>query len=184
MSDPLLTHGLHHASLPCPLLSPRVCSSSCPLSWCCHPTISSSVVPFFSSSCPDSFPASGSFPMSWLFASGVQSIGASPSASVLPICISGWFPLGLISLIALQSKGLSRVFSSTTVQKHQFFDTQPSLWSNAHIRTWLLEKPWLLLMWSTGYGNGKPLQYPCLENPKKVWKGKKIWLQKMSPLGW
>ena len=109
---------------------------------------------------------------------------ASPSASVLPMSIPGWFPLGLISLIALQSKGLSRVFSSTTVQKHQFFDTQPSLWSNAHIRTWLLEKPWLLLMWSTGYGHDKPLQYPYLENPKKVWKGKKIWLQKMSPLGW
>ena len=101
------------------------------------PTISSSVVPF--SSCPESFPASGSFPVSQLFASSGQSVGAS--ASVLPIHIQGWFPLGLTSLIILLSKGLSRVFSNTTVQKHQFFGAQPSLWSNSHICTWLLEKP-------------------------------------------
>ena len=100
------------------------------------PTISSSVVPF--SSCPESFPASGSFPVSQLFASSGQSVGAS--ASVLPIHIQGWFPLGLTSLIILLSKGLSRVFSNTTVQKHQFFGAQPSLWSNSHICTWLLEK--------------------------------------------
>ena len=105
------------------------------------PTISSSVVPF--SSCSQSFPASGSFPMSWLFASGGQSI--ETSASVLPMNIQGWLPLGLTGLISLLSKGLSRVFSSTTVQKHQFFGTQPPLWSNSHIRTWLLEKPWLWL---------------------------------------
>ena len=99
---------------------------------------SSSVTPF--SSCPQSFPASGSFPISWLFASGGQSIGASPLASVLPINIQDWFPLGLTSLISLQSKGLSRVFSSTTIWKHQLFSSQPSLWSNSHIHIWLLEK--------------------------------------------
>ena len=99
--------------------------------------ISSSVVPF--SSCPQSFPASGSFPMSWLFTSGCQSIRASVSA--LPMNIQDWFPLGLTCLISLLSKGLSRVFSSTTVQKHQFFSTQPSSWYNSHICTWLLEKP-------------------------------------------
>ena len=115
-----------------------VCSNSCPLSLWYHPTISSSVVPF--SSCPQSFPASGSFPMSRLFTSGGQSIGVSASASGLPMNIQGWFPLGLASLISLLSKGLSRVFSSTIVQKHQFFSAQPSLWSNSHIRTWLLEK--------------------------------------------
>ena len=92
------------------------------------------------SSCLQSFPASGSFPMSWLFASGGQSIGASASASVLPVNIQDWFHLGLTSLISLQSKGLSRVFSNTTVQKHKLFGTQPSLWSNSHIHTWLLEK--------------------------------------------
>ena len=130
-------HGLQHTRLLCPLLSPRVCSNSCPLSQWCHPTISSSVVPF--SSCPLSFPASGSFPMSQLFTSGGQSIRAS--APVHPVNIQGWFPLGLTGLISLLSKGLSGVFSSTTVQKHQFFSTQPSLWSNSHIHTWLLEKP-------------------------------------------
>ena len=130
-------HELQHARLPCPSLSPGVCSNSCPLSQWCHPTISSSVAPF--SSCLQYFPASESFSMSWLFASGDQTIRAS--ASVLPMHIQGWFPLGLIDLISLQSKGLSRVFSSTTVQKHQFFSTQPSLWSNSHISTRLQEKP-------------------------------------------
>ena len=120
--------------LPCPSPSPGICPSSCPLNWCCHPTISSSVALF--SSCPQSFPASGSFPMSRLFTSGGQNIGASASASFLPMNIQGWFPLGLTGLI-LQSKG----FSKTTVQKHQFFGTQPSLWSNPHVHTWLLEKP-------------------------------------------
>ena len=109
----------------CPSPTPRACSNSCPLSWWCHPIISSFVVPF--SSCPQSFPASGSFPMSQLFASGGQSIGVSASASVLPMQIQDWFPLGLPSLIALQSKGCSRVFSNTTVQKHQFFSTQLAL---------------------------------------------------------
>ena len=109
------THGLQHARLPCPSRTPRVHSDSCPLSQWCHPTISSPVAPF--SSCPQSFPASESFPVSQLFASGGQSIGTSASASVLPMNIQGWFPLGLTGLISLQSKGLSRVFSSS-VWKH------------------------------------------------------------------
>ena len=110
------------ASLSSP--SPRICSNSCSLSWWCHPTILSSVV--FFSSCPQSFPASGSFPVSQLFASGDQSIGASASASVLPVDVQDWLPLGLTGLISLLSKWLSRVFSSTTVWKHRFFGTQPS----------------------------------------------------------
>ena len=110
------------------------------LMWC-HPTISSSVVPF--SSYPQSFPASGSFLMSQLFTSGIQSIGVSGSASVLPVNIQGWFPLGLTGLI-LQSNVLSRVFSSTTAQRHQFFGIQPSLWSDSHICTWLALSVWIL----------------------------------------
>ena len=119
----------------------RACSNSCPSSWWCHLTISSSVVPF--SSRLQSFPASGSFPMSHFFPSCGQSIGVSASASVLPMRIQDYsgFPLGLTDLISLQSKGLSRVFSNTTVQKHQFFSAQPSLWSNSHIHTWLLASP-------------------------------------------
>ena len=123
--------------LPCSSPTPRAYSNSCPSTQWCHPTISSSVVPF--SSCLQSFPASGSFPMSQFFTSGGQRIVAS--ASVLPMTTQGWFPLGWTSWISLQSKGLSRVFSNTTVQKHQFFGTQPSLWSNSHIHTCLLEKP-------------------------------------------
>ena len=138
VSNSLQPHGLPNARLPCPSPSPGVCSNSCPLSQWCHPTISSSVVPF---SCLQSFPASGSFLMSQLFASGGQSIGASASASVLPMNFQDWFPLGWTGWISLQSKGLSRVFSNTTVQKHQFFGAQPSLWSNSHIHTWLPEKP-------------------------------------------
>ena len=129
MSESLRPHGLQHARLPCPSLSPRVCSDSGPWSWWCHPIISSSVTPF--SSCPQSFPAPGSFPMSQFLTSGGWSIGLSTSSSVLPMNIQDWFPLGLTGLI-LQSKGLSRVFSNTTVQKHQFFGTQFSLWSNSH----------------------------------------------------
>ena len=125
MSDSLWPHGLQQARLPYPPLSARVSSNSCPLSQWCRPTISSSVVPF--SSCLQSFPASGSFPMSQLFTSGGQSIGASASALVLSMNIQDLFPLGLTSLISLQSKGLPRVFSSTTIRKHQFFSTQPSL---------------------------------------------------------
>ena len=115
-------HELQHARLPCPSVSPRACSNSCPLSCWCHPTISSSVTPF--SSFPQSFPASGSFLMSQLFVSGGQSIGASASASVLPKHIQGLFPSRLADLISLLFMGLSRVFSSTTVRKHQFFDAQ------------------------------------------------------------
>ena len=132
VSNSLWPQGLQHARLPCPSPTPGACSNSCPSSRWCHPTISSSIVSF--SSCLQSFPASGSFPMSQLFASGGQSVGASASASVLPINIHSWFPLGLIGLISLQSKGLPRVFSNITVQKHQFFGNQPSLWSNSHVR--------------------------------------------------
>ena len=136
LSDSLQPHGLQHARLPCPSPIPRTCSNSCSSSQWCHPTISSSVVPF--SSYLPSFPASGSFPMGQFFASGSHSIVAL--ASVLPVNIQGWFPLGLTDLIFLQSKGLSGVFSSTTVQKYQFFSMQPSLWSSSQIHTWLLEK--------------------------------------------
>ena len=118
MSNSLWPHGLQHARLPCPPPSPRLSPSSRPLSWWCHPTISSSVVPF--SSCLQFFPASGSFPVSQFFTTGGQIIGVSASASVLPKNIQDWFPLGLICLISLQSKRFSRVFSNTTVQKCQF----------------------------------------------------------------
>ena len=133
----LRPHGLQQARLPCHSSSPGTFSNSCTLSQWCHPTTSSSVVPF---SCPQSFPASGSFQMSWLFSSDGHSIGTSASASVLPMNIQDWFPLGWTGWISLQSKGFSRVLSNTTVQKHQSFGAQPSLWSNSHIRTWLLEK--------------------------------------------
>ena len=124
MSDSLEPHGLQHARLLCPPISPRVCSNSCPLSQWCYLTISSSATAF----CwLQSFPAWGSFPVSGLFTSGDQSTGAS--ASVLPMNIQGWFPLGLAGLISLLSKGLSRVFPSTTMGKHQFFGTWLSLWS-------------------------------------------------------
>ena len=103
VSNSLWPHGLQHTRLPCPSLAPRTCTNSCPLSLWCHPTISSSVIPY--SSCPQSFPATGSFLISWLFASGGQSIGASTSASVPPMNIQGWFLLGLTGLISLQSKG-------------------------------------------------------------------------------
>ena len=123
-----------------PVLSSRVCSNSCPLSQWCHSTISSSVTPF--SSCPQSFSESESFPMSRLFPSGSQRFGTSASASVLLVNIQDGFPLGVTGLISLQSKGLSRVFSNTTVWKHQLLSTQPSLRSNSHICTWLLETIW------------------------------------------
>ena len=127
----------HQASLSSP--SSRACSNSCPSSRWCHPTISSSVTPF--SSCFQSFPASVSFPMSQFFASGGQNIGASASALGLPMNIQSWFPLGLTSMNSLLYKGLSSVFSSTTVWKYQLFGIQPSLWSSSHIYMWLLEKP-------------------------------------------
>ena len=130
VTDSLPPHGLQHTRLPCPTLTPRAYSNSCPLSWWCHPTISSSVVPF--SSHLQSFLASGSFPMSQFFASGGQSIATSASASFLPMNTLDWFLLRLTGLIYLQSKEFSRVFSNTTVQKHQFFSAQLSLWSNSH----------------------------------------------------
>ena len=134
VSDSFWHHGLEHSRLPCPSLSPEVCSKSCPLSQWCHPTISSFITPF--SSLLQSFPASESFPVSQFFASGGQSIGASALASVLSMNIQDWFPLGLTGLISLQSKGLLRVLSNTTVQ---FFSAQLSSQSNSHIHTWLLE---------------------------------------------
>ena len=139
MSDFLRPHELQHARPPCSLPTLGVHSDSRPLSQWCHPAISSSVIPF--SSCPQSFPASGSFQMSQLFASGGQSIGVSALISVLPMNTQDWSPLGWTGWISLQSKGLSRVFSNTTVQKHQFFGSQLSLHSNSHIHTWPLEKP-------------------------------------------
>ena len=133
MSDSLRPHGLQHPRLPCPSLSLKVCSNS----WQCYLIILSSATLFFFL---QPFPASGSFLMSWLFASDGQSIGASASALVFPMNILDWFPLGLTYLLSFQSEGLSRVFSSTTVRKHQSFGTQPSLQSNSHIHTWLLGK--------------------------------------------
>ena len=125
LSDCLQPHGLQHTRPPCPLPTSRVYSNSCPLSWWCHPTISSSAVPF--SSCLQSFPASGSFLMSQFFTSGGQSTRVSASASVLPMNSQDWSPLGWTGWTSLQSKGLSRVFSNTTLQKHQFFATELSL---------------------------------------------------------
>ena len=139
MSSSLRPHGLKNVRLPCPSPTSRAYSNSCPSSCWCHPTISSSVNPF--SSHLQSFPASGSLLMSQFFISGGQSIGASASTSVLPMNIQDWFPLGWTGWCSLQSKGLSRVFSITTVEKHQFFGTQLSLYANSHIHTWLLEKP-------------------------------------------
>ena len=139
VSDSLRPHESQHARPPCPSPTPGVYSNSCSLSQWCHPTISSSVIPF--SSCPQSLPASGSFPMSQLFAWGGQNIGVSVSASVLPVNTQDWYPLGWTGWISLQSNGLSRVFSNTTVQMHQFLGAQLSSQSNSHIHTWPLEKP-------------------------------------------
>ena len=131
VSDSLWPHGRQHARLPCPSQTPGACSNSCLSSQWCHPTILSSVSPF--SSCLLSFPALGSFPMSQFFASGGQSTGALASASVLPMNIQDWFPLRLTGWIFFQSKKLSRVFSNTKVQKHQFFSAQFYLWAKSHI---------------------------------------------------
>ena len=138
VSDSLWHHELQHARPPCPSPTPGVHSNSCPSSQWCHPAISSSVVPF--SSCPQFLPASESFPMSQLFMWGGQSIGVSALASVLPMNTQDWSPLEWTGWISLQSKGLSRVFSNTTVQKHQFFSTQLSSQSNSNIHTWPQEK--------------------------------------------
>ena len=138
-SDSLWPRGLQQTRPPCPTPTPGVYSNSCPFTRWCHPSISPTVLPF--SSVLQSFPASGSFSMSQFFASGSQSIGVSASASVLRMNIQDWFSWGWTGWISLQSKGLSRVFSNITVQKHQFFGTQLSLWSSFHLHTWLLEKP-------------------------------------------
>ena len=138
VSDSLWPQGLQHARPPCPSPSPEVCPSSCPLHQWCRLAISSFDTLF--SFCPQSFPASGIFPMSRLFTSNDQNTGASPSASVFP-SIQGWFALRLTGLISLLSMGLSGIFSSTTVQRHQFFGTMPSLWSSSHNRTWPLGRP-------------------------------------------
>ena len=138
MSNSLWPHGLQNTRPPCSSPTPGIHPNSCPSSRC-HPAISSSVVPF--SSCPQSLPASESFPMSQLFTWGGQSIGVSALVSVLPKNTQDWSPLEWTGWISLQSEGLSRVFSNTTVQKHQFFSAQPSSQSNSHIHTWPLEKP-------------------------------------------
>ena len=138
MSNSLRPQELQHTRPPCPSPIPGVYPNSCPLSWWCHLSISSSVIPFFS--CLQSFPMSGSFQMSQLFVSGGQNVGVSASTSVLPMNTQDWSPLEWTGWISLQSKGLSRVFFNTTVQKHQFFGTQHSWQSNSHIHTWKLEK--------------------------------------------
>ena len=138
VSDSLQPHEWQQTRPPCPSSAPGVDSNSCPSSRWCHPAISSSIFP--SSSCPQSLPASWSFPMSQLFAWGGQSTGVSASASVLPMNTQDWSPLGWAGWISLQSKGFSRVFSNTTVQKHHFFSAQLSSQSNSHIHTWSLEK--------------------------------------------
>ena len=139
VSNSLWAHESQHARPPCPSPTPGVHPNSCASSWWWHPAITSSVVPF--SSCPQSLPASGSFQTSQLFTSGGQSIGVSALASVLPVNTQHWSPLGWTGWISLQSRGLERVFSSTTIQKHRFFGAQLSSQSNSHIHTWPLEKP-------------------------------------------
>ena len=139
VSDFLQPHESHNARPPCPSPTPGIHSKSCPSSQWCHPAISSSVIPF--SSCPQSLPTSESFPMSQLFTWGGQNTGVSALASVLPKKSQGWSPSERTGWSSLQSKGLSRVFSSTTVQKHQFFSTQLSSQSHSHIHTWPQEKP-------------------------------------------
>ena len=136
--DSLWSHGLQHSRSAYPSSSPRICPNSHALYWWCHPVISSSDALF--SFCPQSFPATGTFPMSYLFTSDDQNTGAS--ASVLPVNIQGWSLLRLIGLISLWAKGLSGVFSSTTVWRHQFFGILPSLWSNSQNHTWPLGRPW------------------------------------------
>ena len=171
MSNTLWSHGVQLSRPPCLSLSPRVFPGSHPLNWWCHPTISFSVIPF--SSCPQSFPASRSFPMSRLFASGDQSTGASASTSVLLMNSQGWFPFGLTGLTSWLSKGLSRVFSSNTVRNHQFFGTLPSLWSNSQIHTRPLGKPqlWSGWPWLKAPGQGKswkPLKQNDLDEERNL----------------
>ena len=195
MSNSFPPHELQHARPPCLSPIPRVYSNSCPLSQWCHPTISSSVIPF--SSHLQSFPASGSLQMSQFFTSGGWSIGVSASASVN---IQDWFPLGLTGLISLYFMGLSRVFSTTTVQKHQISSPQLSLWSNSDIQTWLLEKTKVLTRWAfvgkvmslffnklsrlviTFLPRSKHLLISCLLSPFTViWRRKSVTVFIVSP---
>ena len=159
-SEFLWAQRLQHDRPPCPLPTLWAYSNSCPLSWWCHIIISSSVIPF--SSRLQSFPASGSFQTSQFFALGGQSTGVSASTSVLPMNIHDWFPLGWTGWISLQSKWLSRVFSNTTIQKHQFFGTQLSLLSNSNIHRWLLEKP---QPWLDGRETTRPFRYDINKIP-------------------
>ena len=204
VSDTLQPHGLQDARLPCPSSNPGAHSNSCLSSQWCHPTMSSSVIPF--ASCLQSFSASESFLMSQFFASGGQSIGASASASVLPMNIQDWFTLGLTDWIFLHYRGLSRVFSNTTVKKHQLFVTQPALWSNSHIHTWQLETialtTWTCVGKVIDIGRGKKNKSYKVKNKKTAfsvsrWRlvslflrmGKLYWGQHMSHsrdhlLGW
>ena len=138
LSKSLQPHGLQHAKLPCPSPAPWACSNSCSTNWWWHASMASSIVPF--ASYLQSFPALGFFSNELVFCIRWPKDWSWAFASVLPMNINGWFPLGLTGLISLLFKGFSRIFSNTTVQKHQFFGTQPSLWSNSHICTWLLEK--------------------------------------------
>ena len=152
VSDSLRSHESQHARPSCPSPTPGIHWDSRPSSQGCHPTISSSVIPFFS--CPQSLPASESFPMSQLFAWGGQSTGVSALESFLPKKSQGWSPSEWTGWISLQSKGLSRVFSNTTVQKHQFFSVQTSSQSNSHIHTWphgsrILQISWLKVCWAS-----------------------------------
>ena len=158
MSNSLQPHRLQQARPPWPSPTPRVYSNSHPLSCWCHPTISSSVVPV--PLCLQSFPASGSFLMSHFFTSGGQSIEAS--ASLFPMNIQDWFPLGWVGWIALLSKGLSRVFSSTTIKKHQFFNTQPSLWSNSHSHPYMTTRKTIALTIWTFVGKASGASLPLL----------------------
>ena len=159
MSSSLWPHRLQYSRPPCPLPTLGIYSNSCPLSRWRHPTVPSSVIPFSSS-------ASGSFPMSQFFTSGGLSIAVSSSASVLPMNIQDWFPLGWTGWISLQSKGHSRVFSNTTVQKHQFFGAQLLLWSNSQIHTWLLEKLqfhfWVYIQRRQKKNTLKRYLHPCI----------------------
>ena len=195
MSYSLWPQGLQHARPPCPSPIPRTYSNSYPLSGWCHPTISSSVVPF---SCLQFFPASGSFQMNQLFMSGGQRIGVWASVSVLPMNIKDLFPLGWTGWNSLQSKGVSRVFFNTEVQKHQFFSTQLSLWSKSHIHTWLLENHrWQLvyrmrpnsltgclfhfsgLLW---WLSGKESTCQCRIHKFDPWIGKILWRKEWLPI--
>ena len=163
LSDSLRLHESQHARPPCSSPSPGVLSDSRPLRPWCHPAISSSVVPF--SFWPQSLPASEAFPMSQLFAWGGQSTGVSALASFFPKKSLGWSPSEWTGWISLQSKGLSRIFSNTTVQTHQLFGTQPSLQSNSHTLSKFRIQNNLYMAISYGEGNGNPIQYYCLENP-------------------